>query len=42
MRRTHTLATKLGAIGAVLMVMAMASIGLTFWSPGSWKVVPPR
>ena len=31
MRRTHTLATKLGAIGAVLMVMAMASIGLTFW-----------
>ena len=31
MRRTRTLATKLGAIGAVLMVMAMASIGLTFW-----------
>ncbi len=31
MRRTTTLATKLGAIGAVLMVMAMASIGLTFW-----------
>lgn len=31
MRKTSTLATKLGAIGAVLMVMAMASIGLTFW-----------
>ncbi len=31
MRRTTTLATKLGAIGAVLMLMAMASIGLTFW-----------
>ncbi|MDO9075184.1 MAG: type IV pili methyl-accepting chemotaxis transducer N-terminal domain-containing protein [Rubrivivax sp.] len=31
MQRTTTLAAKLGAIGAVLMVMAMASIGLTFW-----------
>ncbi|MBA4176945.1 MAG: histidine kinase [Leptothrix sp. (in: Bacteria)] len=31
MRRRLTLASKLGAIGAVLMVMAMASIGLTFW-----------
>ncbi len=31
MRRTRSLATKLGAIGAVLMAMAMASIGLTFW-----------
>ena len=31
MHRTRTLATKLGAIGGVLLVMALASIGLTLW-----------
>ncbi len=31
MRRTYSLATKLGAIGAVLLLVAMASIGLTLW-----------
>ena len=31
MRRTFTLSTKLGAIGGVLLLMALASIGLTLW-----------
>jgi two-component system nitrate/nitrite sensor histidine kinase NarX len=31
MQRTLSLSTKLGAIGGVLMLMAMASIGLTLW-----------
>ncbi|HET7863753.1 MAG TPA: type IV pili methyl-accepting chemotaxis transducer N-terminal domain-containing protein, partial [Burkholderiaceae bacterium] len=31
MRRPWTLSAKLGAIGATLLVMALASIGLTLW-----------
>jgi two-component system nitrate/nitrite sensor histidine kinase NarX len=31
MRRAWTLSTKLGAIGGALLLMAMASIGLTLW-----------
>lgn len=31
MRRSWTLSAKLGAIGATLLVMALASIGLTLW-----------
>ncbi len=31
MQRSWTLATKLGAIGGVLLLMALASIGLTLW-----------
>ncbi|HSQ71039.1 MAG TPA: type IV pili methyl-accepting chemotaxis transducer N-terminal domain-containing protein, partial [Rubrivivax sp.] len=31
MTKTHSLSTKLGAIGGVLLLMALASIGLTLW-----------
>ena len=31
MTKTHSLSTKLGTIGGVLLLMALASIGLTLW-----------